>query len=279
MVTACVRVARQFLRRRRGPAVAEPRRAQGRRRARHDRAALHRHARHTKPRSSGCAIPRSEVSVALRRAARTATSSRCVPEERARLARRRSRPGPARPTSIRARSASRSPIPATTTAIRIFPSAQIAAVTALCRSILTRHTIPPDRVLAHSDVAPARKQDPGEKFPWQLLARFRRSACGSSRRRSSTGPIFVLGDTRRRRSKSCRSCSRDYGYGVEPTGYFDGATRDASRAFQRHFRPARVDGVADVSTLDDAASAAADRDAKLQPGRAGSTGARHCAGP
>src|SRR5579872_4764927 len=50
-----------------------------------------------------------------------------------------------------------------------FPKRQIAAVTALCRSIQTRYAIPPVRVLAHSDVAPSRKQDPGEKFPWRTL--------------------------------------------------------------------------------------------------------------
>ena len=53
---------------------------------------------------------------------------------------------------------------------RDFPLRQIAAVIALCRSILSRHgPITPDRMLAHSDVAPKRKQDPGEKFPWALL--------------------------------------------------------------------------------------------------------------
>ncbi|HUD62766.1 MAG TPA: N-acetylmuramoyl-L-alanine amidase, partial [Acetobacteraceae bacterium] len=50
-----------------------------------------------------------------------------------------------------------------------FPPRQIAAVTALCRSIFTRFSVPPERVLAHSDVAPGRKQDPGEKFPWRTL--------------------------------------------------------------------------------------------------------------
>ena len=50
-----------------------------------------------------------------------------------------------------------------------FPKRQIAAVTALCRGIQTRHKILPVRVLAHSDVAPSRKQDPGEKFPWRTL--------------------------------------------------------------------------------------------------------------
>src|ERR1700682_3472712 len=50
-----------------------------------------------------------------------------------------------------------------------FPKRQISAVPALCRSIFTRYRIPAWRVLGHSDIAPARKQDPGEKFPWRLL--------------------------------------------------------------------------------------------------------------
>ena len=40
-----------------------------------------------------------------------------------------------------------------------------------------------------------------------------------------------------------------YGYGIEETGTYDDATRDVVAAFQRHFRPAQVDGVADASTL------------------------------
>ena len=101
------------------------------------------------------------------------------------------RPGPATPTSIRARSASRSSIPATNSAIRDFPLRQIAAVISLCRSILTRRgPISADRILAHSDVAPARKQDPGEKFPWELLSEsgighwVRAGAARSRRRRA-----------------------------------------------------------------------------------------------
>src|SRR5262249_35610260 len=52
----------------------------------------------------------------------------------------------------------------------VFPKRQLAAVTALCRSIFPRRRITADRVLAHSDVAPARKRDPGEKFPRKALA-------------------------------------------------------------------------------------------------------------
>jgi N-acetylmuramoyl-L-alanine amidase len=51
-----------------------------------------------------------------------------------------------------------------------FPDAQIAAVIALCRDLILRRGIAAARVLAHSDVAPARKPDPGEKFPWRQLA-------------------------------------------------------------------------------------------------------------
>ena len=52
---------------------------------------------------------------------------------------------------------------------RPFPEVQIEAVIALCREIIARHPIPPERVLAHSDVAPTRKEDPGELFPWRQL--------------------------------------------------------------------------------------------------------------
>src|SRR5579864_5667044 len=51
-----------------------------------------------------------------------------------------------------------------------FPLRQIAAVIALCRGIMLRRNVPSHRVLAHSDVAPTRKKDPGEKFPWHSMA-------------------------------------------------------------------------------------------------------------
>ncbi len=51
-----------------------------------------------------------------------------------------------------------------------FPEAQIASVIALCRDVAGRYAVSPQRILAHSDIAPSRKQDPGERFPWQVLA-------------------------------------------------------------------------------------------------------------
>ena len=128
-----------------------------------------------------------------------------------------------------------------------FPKRQIAAVTALCRSILTRHTISPTRVLAHSDVAPARKQDPGEKFPWRTL---HDSGVGHW---VKSAPILDFGQTLRPgdRSNAVATLQKllgDYGYGIEVNGEYDSATRDVVAAFQRHFRPERVDGVFDASS-------------------------------
>src|SRR5580698_10452676 len=128
-----------------------------------------------------------------------------------------------------------------------FPKRQIAALTALCRGILTRNTIPPARVLAHSDVAPARKQDPGEKFPWRTLFD---SGVGNWVKPApiTDGPLLALGD-RSDTVMSLQQSLADYGYGLSVNGNYDSATHEVVTAFQRHFRPERVDGVCDISTL------------------------------
>jgi N-acetylmuramoyl-L-alanine amidase len=128
-----------------------------------------------------------------------------------------------------------------------FPPRQIAAVTALCRGIIARRGIKPERVLAHSDVAPSRKRDPGEKFPWRLLADSGVGEWVTPSPLSDQGPDFALGEE----SDAVRGLQialADFGYGVAATGLFDEATRDVVTAFQRHFRPEKIDGVADGST-------------------------------
>lgn len=130
-----------------------------------------------------------------------------------------------------------------------FPLRQIAAVISTCKSIITRRgSFPADRILAHSDVAPGRKDDPGEKFPWGLLSE---SGVGHWVRAAPLdleGMSLQPGDRGEAVTRMQRSL-RFYGYGIEDTGHYDETTGKVVTAFQRHFRQARVDGVADASTL------------------------------
>ena len=128
-----------------------------------------------------------------------------------------------------------------------FPEAQMLAVIALCRDIVARNRIHPSRVLAHSDIAPDRKIDPGEKFDW---ARLHAQGIGHWVRPEPIdgGPFLQLGD-QGQAVEALQAMLRLYGYGLEITGLYDGPTQVNVRAFQRHFRPTRVDGIADSSTV------------------------------
>ncbi len=112
-----------------------------------------------------------------------------------------------------------------------------------------------------------RKQDPGEKFPWRVLAESGIGLWVKPVPIVQQGPIFVLGETNPAVDEIQRLLAR-YGYAVSPTGYLDGTTRDAVAAFQRHFRPARVDGVVDVSTTETLKALLALRDEKLKSAQA-----------
>src|SRR5271169_4480112 len=125
-----------------------------------------------------------------------------------------------------------------------FPQVQIEATIALCRDIISRRAISPERILAHSDIAPARKRDPGERFPWDALAR---AGVGHW-----VEPAPIVDGPRFGPSQEgppVQAMLALYGYGVELTGVYDAPTRAVVAAFQRHFRPARVDGEADASTV------------------------------
>jgi N-acetylmuramoyl-L-alanine amidase len=128
-----------------------------------------------------------------------------------------------------------------------FPKRQIAAVTALCRGIQTRHSIPPVRVLAHSDVAPARKRDPGEKFPWRTLWDSGVGHWVKAAPIKDGGLLLALGD-RGEAVSTMQDLLSQYGYGVVVNGIYDSVMHDLVTAFQRHFRPERIDGMTDEST-------------------------------
>lgn len=117
---------------------------------------------------------------------------------------------------------------------RPFPEKQMAAVECLCRDILSRHPIPPHRVVGHSDIAPDRKTDPGEAFDWQRLAR---AGIGIWPKPSRQRPDAVIDPARAVVKLGA------IGYCVTPA--IEGAT---VAAFQRRFRPTRVDGAIDAET-------------------------------
>jgi len=113
---------------------------------------------------------------------------------------------------------------------RPFPSAQMAALIDLARDILARHPIPPGRVLGHSDVAPNRKQDPGELFDWAGLA-----AAGIGLWPGAPPPLDPLPP-----ESELRAQLAAFGYCTEAAPLEAVVT-----AFQRRFRPAPLSGVMD----------------------------------
>ena len=129
-----------------------------------------------------------------------------------------------------------------------FPEAEMCAVEALCLDILSRHTIPSGRVLAHSDVAPGRKRDPGEKFDWQQLAR---AGIGLWVPPVPLGDDAGLGPGDEGEAvEALQRALLAFGYGVEVTSTYGTGLEKVVEAFQRHFRTARIDGRADRSTIE-----------------------------
>ena len=112
-----------------------------------------------------------------------------------------------------------------------YPPRQIAALIELCRGILARYpAIEPRNVVGHSDIAPKRKDDPGLRFPWAALA-----AAG-------VGLWPKAG---------ARPLDGDFHKALQRFGYAPAIAvppKDIVKAFQRHFRPARIDGMADPET-------------------------------
>ncbi|MEQ9574287.1 MAG: N-acetylmuramoyl-L-alanine amidase, partial [Rhodospirillales bacterium] len=112
---------------------------------------------------------------------------------------------------------------------REFPEAQIRELEAVCFGVLTRHPIPARNVVGHSDVAPTRKTDPGELFPWQRLAG------------KGIGLWPGEADALMMDQPVLADALKEIGYDV--TDF-----TAALKAFQRHFRPDRVTGRIDAET-------------------------------
>ncbi len=120
-----------------------------------------------------------------------------------------------------------------------YPAAQVAAVTELARDICARRAVAPARVLGHSDVAPQRKDDPGELFPWQALMEADVALRVAVPAPASAAPVSP---------RALRAALAAIGYDCPTTDATDDVTRAAIRAFQRRWRQGRIDGLADRET-------------------------------
>lgn len=127
-----------------------------------------------------------------------------------------------------------------------FDPAQLQLLATLIKDILARNPeISPTRVVAHSDIAPSRKQDPGPRFPWQWLARQGIGAWYDN-------PVLLKywqGITVLPEAGLVQRALQRYGYGIAITGVWDEQSREVLTAFQRHFVPNRVTGEADIETV------------------------------
>lgn len=124
-----------------------------------------------------------------------------------------------------------------------FAPAQIAALTALLEDILGRHRLGPHRVVGHSDVAPDRKLDPGERFPWADIAA-RGLALWPLSPKPEGGAVVAAGEV----VVAVQEALCAFGYAAPVTGEVDAATQTVLAAFQRRFRPRLIDGRLDEET-------------------------------
>lgn len=129
-----------------------------------------------------------------------------------------------------------------------YPNAQINAVIALSHAIIKRHNIQPWNVVGHSDIAPDRKEDPGEHFPWAGLAAAGIGLWTEFEPSADKRILFERGDRDRGVSITQQGLAQ-LGYDIAITGHFDEATQFAMIAFQRHWRPEDISGRIDMECL------------------------------
>jgi N-acetylmuramoyl-L-alanine amidase len=128
-----------------------------------------------------------------------------------------------------------------------FPERQIDAVCALLSQIMARHRLGPHAVVGHSDVAPGRKLDPGERFPWPRLAAGGLALAPLQPAAKDHRPVAQLGDEGIA-VLAIQETLAAIGYGLTQSGQFDQHTQQVVAAFQRRFRPEQIDGAVDQHT-------------------------------
>ena len=130
---------------------------------------------------------------------------------------------------------------------RDFPEAQINAVITLSQDILARHDIPARNVIGHCDVAPERKTDPGELFPWSRLAEKGIGIMPPEIR--DGGQLLVATGDEGEAVKSAQLLLKLIGFNSEVNTNWDNKSQLNMTAFQRHFYTRRLDGLVDGGGL------------------------------
>lgn len=128
-----------------------------------------------------------------------------------------------------------------------YPEAQVEALAKLVLAVARRHGVRPRDIVAHAEIAPGRKVDPGTRFPWERLHRQHGigtwpSPAALAAERAREAPLPSPGEF--------RGLLAAWGYPVGTSAGWDRADRDALAAFQRRYRPSRVDGQPDREGAD-----------------------------
>ncbi|CNL04297.1 N-acetylmuramoyl-L-alanine amidase [Yersinia enterocolitica] len=127
-----------------------------------------------------------------------------------------------------------------------YNESQIELIERLTKDIVERYNIDPANVVAHSDIAPLRKSDPGPLFPWKRLATQGIGAWPddatvikyiAGRNKHDMASVSIIQQTLAR-----------YGYQIPQSGELDNETRQVIKAFQMHFRAQDFSGIPDVET-------------------------------
>lgn len=116
-----------------------------------------------------------------------------------------------------------------------YNEAQISKLTRLCRKIIRTYNIRPEMIVAHSDIAPTRKPDPGIAFPWQYLAE------------KGIGLWYKTNNAKKISETSASELLKTIGYNTDTLE----TTIASAYAFRRHFLPEEVEIIEDIKQLVD----------------------------
>lgn len=135
-----------------------------------------------------------------------------------------------------------------------YPEQQIRKVAALVKDIANRYMVPPTNILAHSDIAPTRKQDPGATFPWKKLyddyqiGMWYDEGTKDVFMSRISPEEFLAQQNNSQFIYKYQTALKTFGYDISGSGVYDDTTKKTVEAFQYHFRPQKYDGLMDAET-------------------------------